>query len=392
MPRVGRKKRTYGVPVRPEKHADGTITWRYDVWLPKEGSQELRRLRGKGLPSEAEAWARVNKLRERAARNDIGQILAPTLGDLIAVRLHAIPQGREHTRAKRVLTTWRDMLPAHLLVAEIEAAHIRLYVARREKDGQAASSINRELNIIASTLHQVADFFPSLAQWRCPRIPRPKVAQSRRERIITEDESGRLLAYLMRPADELDGKRPQDRANAYHARVRVAQIVRFALLTAARHSEIVGLRWRDIDTERGRILIYQTKTGRYKEIPLIPAIIDLLEERRAVSHHEFIFTEGGNIYPKFYRILREACAALKIPYGKNTPGGLVLHAARHTVTTRLVEAGLDFDTIGQITGHRSKELIAHYAHRTPESMKRAANALQNLANRHLIDTDEKEPK
>jgi hypothetical protein len=58
--------------------------------------------------------------------------------------------------------------------------------------------------------------------------------------------------------------------------------------------------------------------------------------------------------------------------------GLPLHAALHTVTTRLIEEGLDLDTVGSITGHRAKELILHYAHKTPGSVARAAAALETI--------------
>jgi len=152
------------------------------------------------------------------------------------------------------------------------------------------------------------------------------------------------------------------------------------MLTAARHGEIVKLKWSDIDWERGKILIFQRKTGDYKEVPLIPSLAALLEERKPAKWR-FVFTKGGNIYPKFYRILREACEALEIPYGRDLEDGLILHSARHTVTTRLVEAGLDYDTIGLITGHRAKELIAHYSHKHPGSVARAAAALEQMSQR-----------
>ena len=93
------------------------------------------------------------------------------------------------------------------------------------------------------------------------------------------------------------------------------------------------------------------------------------------------FHQGRHIYPKFYRILREACEALDIPYGRDLDDGLILHSARHTVTTRLVEAGLDYDTVGLITGHRAKELIAHYSHKHPGSVARAAEALEKMGRR-----------
>jgi integrase len=124
-------------------------------------------------------------------------------------------------------------------------------------------------------------------------------------------------------------------------------------------------------------LIYQGKTDRYKQIPLTEPLQLILKSRQKEGDRPlaYVFSKGGNINPKFYRILREACELCEIPYGQRNPDGIVLHTARHTVTTRLVNAGLDFDTIGQITGHSAKELILHYTHHTPGSMQRAAAAL-----------------
>ena len=200
-----------------------------------------------------------------------------------------------------------------------------------------------------------------------------KEGKSRREKIVTADEYERLINYLRRPPEI----NTENERRSYQARLRVAQIFEFAMLTAARHGEIVALKWSDIDWERRKILIFQKKTGHFKEVPLIAPLADLLNERKS-STSRFVFTGGGGPYPNFYKILKAACVALEIPYGKDREDGIILHSARHTVTTRLVEAGLDFDTIGLITGHRAKELIAHYSHKHPGSVARAAVALEKM--------------
>lgn len=344
-----------------------------------------------------QALAAVRRV-EREAKFGVAPLInRPTLHELIVRRLPAIQTRSERTRARRVLFTWLSLLDPKVRlnekheptngyhsmfkVDEVKTGTVRVYVENRQADGQSASSINRELATIAATLNQAGESFPELEQWKKPRMPRLKVAKSRRERLISNDEYARLVAHLRRPPDELDGDaRPQNRQNAYECRVRVAQILQFAMLTGARHGEIVALKWRDVSWEREKILIYQTKTASYKEIPLIPSLAALLDERNP-EKGVYVFTETGHIYPKFYKILRCACERLNIPYGKNTEDGLLLHTARHTVTTRLVEAGLDYDTIGMITGHKAKELIAHYSHKHPGSVARAAAALEQISGR-----------
>jgi integrase len=95
---------------------------------------------------------------------------------------------------------------------------------------------------------------------------------------------------------------------------------------------------------------------------------------------------GGGHRPKFYRILREACEACGIPYGRDISGGLVLHDARHSATTRMLQAGVDLDTVGSITGHSDRALILYYGHATRDSKRRAAEALEDSL-RPRIDPD-----
>jgi integrase len=86
-----------------------------------------------------------------------------------------------------------------------------------------------------------------------------------------------------------------------------------------------------------------------------------------------------NTGSRFYRILREACAACDIPYGKKTIGGLVLHDARHTATTRMLQAGVDPATVGSITGHTDKSVILYYSHATADSRRKAVSVLEEFA-------------
>lgn len=369
--------------------------WGFDAWI-SDGSGKKKRIRIYNCETKDEAEEVLGAIRRAEKEEKYGlapRINRPTLQALIEKRLPMIAARSERTRARRVLFTWLSLLDSKVAldkrfypagdyrspfkVDETKTAHVRIFIEKRQDDGQSASSINRELTIIAATLNQAGEIFSELEQWKKPKMPKLKVTKSRRERLVSDDEYARLIAHLRRGEDPLEGDRPQDRRATQKARVRVAQIFEFAMLTAARHGEIVKLRWMDISWERGKVLIYQSKTDAYKEIPLIPSLVALINERKP-EKGIYVFTRGGNIYPKFYKILRRACEELNIPYGKNTPDGLILHTARHTVTTHLVESGLDFDTIGMITGHKSKELIAHYSHKHPGSVARAAAALEQI--------------
>lgn len=356
----------------------GRALWGFDLRLrdPLTG-RKTRRVRIYEFDSrtDAETAASLLLLADRQAKFGLAPAAdRPLLRELVEAKLARIERRSELVRARRVFTAWLEVLPADIRVDEIKTASISRYLERRQAEGLSPASINREVNIIAAALHAAGEHFPELEQWRPPKIPRLKAA-SRRERIITDAEAALLLEYLQRPLAL--GEAEYQRA----ARLRVAHVFEFALATGARHGEISALRWTDIDWDRRRITIFQSKTGHYKEIPLTSTIERILDERSAAADGqpgEFVFTRNGQIYGKFYSMLREAAEACGLEYGQKN-GGFVLHSARHTVTSKLVEAGLDLETIGLITGHRSKHLVAHYAHRHAESFRRAAEALDSVS-------------
>jgi integrase len=355
----------------------GKERWGFDIRL------DGRRLRDYSFDTRRQAEDALKAIRDASRDHRYGIQIASArrrLEALIDLRLGTITRRPELVRATRVLKTFLGLLPAGIAIDEVTAADIRKFVTRRQADGQSAASINRELNIVGATLHAAASFFPELEQWRTPKIPRPPQSKRGRERLITTGERDQLLDHLHAP------RKLKESHFAYHARLRVGEIFHFALLTGMRHGEINALRWSEIDWDGGEMKVIGTKTDSTRYIPITATVRDILMRRKAISKDPFVFTRGGGHRPKFYRILREACEACGIPYGRDSSGGLVLHDARHSATTRMLQAGIDLDTVGSITGHSDRALILYYGHATRDSKRRAAEALEDSL-RPRIDPD-----
>jgi len=73
------------------------------------------------------------------------------------------------------------------------------------------------------------------------------------------------------------------------------------------------------------------------------------------------------------------------------PADFVIHSLRHTMLTRLGEAGADAFTITKIAGHSSVTVSQRYVHPTPEGMERAFERLEEL-NAGKYQTAEAEAK
>ena len=269
-------------------------------------------------------------------------------------------------------------MPENLQITDLTTAHLKEFLNVRQLDkttrktAVAPQTVNREMVVIASTLHKAAEFFSELESWVCPKIPHLKANQRGRERVVSDAEKIKILEILCKP--RIDG----EDYFAFHARLRVGQIFETALLSGMRHGEIAKLRWTDFDEKTKTLKVVRTKTDTISYIsPLPDTVLRIFAERRKISDSDFIFTKTGTTTYKFYRILKNACETVGVKYGRYEIDGIILHDARHTFTTRLQQAGIDLATIQSFTGHSDKELVMRYSHARPESRKRAMQAIEN---------------
>lgn len=350
----------------------GRDLWKYDIWIRIGGKMYRRKAHVFETRRQAEEAVRLIQQRAREAQYGLTpEIDRPRLADLAARRLADITSPQEARMAKRLFAILLGLLPPGVLVDQISTADLRLFVERRRADGIAPSSINRELNTVAALLNRAGEYFSQLAQWRPPKLPRPKAGKSRRERIITDDEYRRIVEWLRRPPDEADGELEHNRRSACAARQRVAAIFEFAVLTGMRPVEIYKLPWYAIEWDNRRIRVETAKTKRIRYIPLIEPIVKILEEQRVRNPGTHVFTKRGRRILNVHVALAAACKACGIPYGRWVEHGLELYSARHTFTSRLLLAGNDPRLVGDVTGHSDKEMVLHYSHVNAASLERA---------------------
>lgn len=301
----------------------------------------------------------------------------PFLSDLIEKRLTAY-SGAELTRATRVLNGFASLLPAGMCVDEVNKAAIQKYVERRFDDGLKAQSIDRELNTIAAMFNSVDLYFPSLEQWRPPRMPRPKILGGRRDRVWTDHEIKSVLGELYSP--RRDGEQKQSWAN----RVRVGRRVQFCLLNGVRTGEMAKIRKQDVDWRGRKVRIYQGKTGNVKVIgPMLETAMNILKQFCEASNDEHVFFHGKNIPPKLYKTLKRACERAGVLYGRDVQGGLRLYDARHTSTTHMLDSGISPATVKEWHGWSDSAFVTYYGHATEKSREKAGRAMERKAGKKV---------
>src|ERR1700757_3010218 len=77
-------------------------------------------------------------------------------------------------------------------------------------------------------------------------------------------------------------------------------IVRFALWTAMRQGEIIGLRWSDIDLGQHTAILRGvagtvTKNGDIREVPLLPEAVEILTPLKSNDRTKRVFKIDQNV-------------------------------------------------------------------------------------------------
>jgi integrase len=359
-------------------------SWGYDIDLnpeeyDDEGNPKRNRRRESGFASRKDADTAAARLKysEKGEKYNFKKIIYPAISDALQGYLNRLISKKERTRATTIFNRFLPLLETNIRLDELRTWHLNLYLEERRgkvKDG----SINREMTNIASALHNAHKDFQILENWVCPRIPRLKVARSRRERLITRSEIEALFVNLF------ERRRKDETEIDYRRRQNVGHAFQMAALTGARIGEIAAMRWEHIDWQANILQIHGQKsryvsasTVRYLE--LTPTMKVILEARKALDKFGgFVFCRTGNSITHYYYILAAAAKKAGIIYGSNKRGGFVTHDARHTAITQMLQSGIDLSTVGSITGHSDKTLILHYSHATRESRRIAGQVLDDF--------------
>jgi len=149
----------------------------------------------------------------------------------------------------------------------------------------------------------------------------------------------------------------------------IKPIIICALYTGMRKSEILKLKWSQIDFDNGYIDILKSKSGKERKIPLAQKLKNELL-KMGKNGEEFVFINPDTQKP-YFDIKKSFASLLK----KAEITNFRFHDLRHTVATRLVESGIDLLIVQELLGHANIQTTMRYAHPVPERKQIAINKL-----------------
>lgn len=202
-------------------------------------------------------------------------------------------------------------------------------------------------------------------------VARPSVTRRTEQRALTEDEIRDLVE------------------TATGTRFDVP--VRLTLATGLRQSELLKLRWADVELQQAAINVAGTKTANSRRrIELSARMVEVLRSHRQEQRKRRLrlgasWTESGLVFPSsrgtpwnryaFYRDYKALLRKADI----EDPASVTWHTLRHTAASQWIRHGADIFTVSRRLGHASAAFTMDvYAHLLRGQQRVAAEALDHL--------------
>ena len=188
--------------------------------------------------------------------------------------------------------------------------------------------------------------------------PRPKLT-----RFLSHEEVQRLHRALDHFAATQPSRAPQ------------VDIIRLLLLTGCRKSEIITLRWQDVDGDT--LNLADAKTGPRRVSLNAPARAILDRQPRSASAY---------VFPSPFNPGRPYSGDLKIWRSVRRKAGIEdvrLHDLRHTFASHAVLQGIPLPVVSRMLGHKRPSMTMRYAHVGDRETEAAAERIGAIIARAL---------
>jgi integrase len=151
-----------------------------------------------------------------------------------------------------------------------------------------------------------------------------------------------------------------------------ADVIRLALWTGARKSNVLAMRWADIDLD-GRLWTIpdgETKTRETYRVILMPASVDVLRGRAERVSGPWVFPSTTSAAGH----LTELRTTWDDVLGRAEISNFRFHDLRHHYASTMADAGVPLQVVAKQLGHRDPATTAKYAHLALDAQRHAVDA------------------
>jgi integrase len=237
-----------------------------------------------------------------------------------------------------------------------------------------SATVNRDLSALRGALSRAVEW-GFLSTHPMAGVKAAKEDRIGRLRYLSVEEEARLIAAL----DARDATRQGQRVSANTWRQArgyelyaphgtytdaLSPLVRLALHTGLRFGELTALRWTDVDLVAALLTVRgeEAKSEKTRYIPLNTAAVAVLKTWRGCTASGALVFPGCDDETEIVDIKRAWTPLLQAAQITK----FRFHDLRHTFASKLVQAGVDLNTVRELLGHSDIKMTLRYAHLAPE--------------------------
>jgi integrase len=329
-------------------------------FIKKDGSKSYHaeiRLRGHPVErdnfrtrSAAKKWIQDTESAIRDGRHSkVSEAKRHTVGELIDRFITQwLPKNpKSQTKQTALLLWWKQRL-GHLMLVDLtsgviaEARDALLLETTKRKKLRSPSTVNRYLASLSRALSVAVQEWGWIDDSPMRKVSKPSEAPGR-ERFLSIEEKDCLLLACKQSSN----------SNLY-------PLVSLSILTAMRYSELVNLKWSDVDFNMHTITLRETKNGDRRVIPLTGFVETVLKQCSS-----YVEDAVGLIF-KSQRENRSGLVSIRSAFQRAMRIAGIKefrwHDLRHTAASYLAMNGATQGELMAILGHRSPHMTRRYAH------------------------------
>ncbi|MCX5858035.1 MAG: tyrosine-type recombinase/integrase [Deltaproteobacteria bacterium] len=269
-----------------------------------------------------------------------GDLTKKYLEEYSAVNKAKSSHKRDKSLAAHLLKSFKDKY-----LPDITPAMVSDYKVQRRAEGASPRTINYELTLMSHAFNIAIREWEWLKDNPIKNVKKERV-NNNIERWLTLKEEQRLLKASARWLQD---------------------IIIFAIHTGLRQSEILDLKWSQVDMNRRTITILEQKNKGVDTLPLNETALRVLKERHNnnLSHCDIVFPSNNGTRMSNRNLFR----AFDIAATRAKVNSFRFHDLRHTFATRLVQGGVGIYEVQRLGRWRNVSMVMRYAHHHSESLR-----------------------
>ena len=255
---------------------------------------------------------------------------------------------RHDDNLKRINASFHDLLPTPL--NDIIPWTIEQHRKARKEAGIADSTMNRDVAALRAALNRAVDW--GLIETNpLKSLKQIKTDRQGVIRYLDAGEEQRLLESL----DRLSPGR------------RLRPMVLVSLHTGLRWGELAALRWPDCDLQLRQLTVRGAgaKSRQTRHIPLNDTSYSAIKDWAAYCQGDDEGKLDGLMFPGKVGELDNIRKSWKTLINVAGIQNFRWHDLRHTFASKLVQSGVDLNTVRELMGHQSISMTLRYAHLAP---------------------------